>query len=115
MGVKVKGGMYCPRCDRPVLGQKSGHAVRNTLAIGGAVATAGLSLWGSKTEKWSCPICGGPVIREARAVAEKFMREQPSERVGPKEWRCEQGHVLEERRPLVCPKDGTPACWREIN
>ncbi len=59
MSTRVKGGMYCPRCKRPVAAERSGHAVRNTL---GAAATFGLSL---KSERWHCPICGGPVEREA--------------------------------------------------
>ena len=53
MSVKVKGGMYCPRCHKPVMAQRSGHAVRNTI---GAAATLGLAL---KTEQWRCPDCGG--------------------------------------------------------
>jgi Ribosomal protein L7/L12 C-terminal domain/Short C-terminal domain len=59
MSVRTKGGMYCPRCKSPVAAERTGHAVRNTL---GALATAGLSL---KSERWHCPMCGGPVEREA--------------------------------------------------
>jgi Ribosomal protein L7/L12 C-terminal domain len=50
--------MYCPRCKQPVAAERTGHAVRNTL---GAAITAGLSL---KTERWHCPVCGGPVESE---------------------------------------------------
>jgi ribosomal protein L7/L12 len=59
MAIREKGGMWCPSCQRPVAGRKTGHAVRNTL---GAAATLGLSL---KSERWHCPICGGPVERAA--------------------------------------------------
>jgi ribosomal protein L7/L12 len=56
--------MYCPRCKRPVAAERTGHAVRNSV---GAIATLGLSL---KTERWHCPVCGGPVERErSRKVA----------------------------------------------
>lgn len=50
MGVKVKGGMYCKRCDKPVMAQNTGHGVRNTAAVGGALATIGLSLLATKSE-----------------------------------------------------------------
>jgi hypothetical protein len=53
MSVRVKGGMYCRTCKKPVMAQRSGHAVRNTI---GAAATAGLAL---KSERWLCPNCGG--------------------------------------------------------
>jgi predicted RNA-binding Zn-ribbon protein involved in translation (DUF1610 family) len=68
VGVKVKGGMYCPNCKQPVLAQKTGHGVRNTAAVGAALTTAGLSLLGTKVEKWRCPACGGPAkpITQAR-------------------------------------------------
>jgi hypothetical protein len=62
VGIKVKGNMYCERCKQPVMAQRSGHGVRNTAAIGGALATAGLSLWAHKSEKWCCPVCGGPAV-----------------------------------------------------
>jgi hypothetical protein len=41
VGVRIKGGMYCPNCARPVAAIRGGHAVRNTL---GAALTFGLSL-----------------------------------------------------------------------
>ncbi len=44
MGVRVKGDMYCPRCKQPVLAQRTGHGVRNTIAIGGVLSSLGLSL-----------------------------------------------------------------------
>jgi ribosomal protein L7/L12 len=59
MVVRTKGGMYCLRCQRPVTAERAGHAVRNSI---GALATLGLSL---KSERWHCPVCGGPVEREA--------------------------------------------------
>jgi ribosomal protein L7/L12 len=58
MSTRTKGGMYCPRCKRPVAAERTGHAVRNSL---GAALTAGLSV---KTERWHCSACGGPVERE---------------------------------------------------
>ena len=58
MGVRIKAGMYCPRCKQPVAAERGGHAVRNTV---GAAMTLGLSL---KTERWHCPKCGGTVESE---------------------------------------------------
>ncbi len=71
--MRTKGGMYCPRCKRPVAAERTGHAVRNSL---GAAITAGLSL---KTERWHCPVCGGPVESERfrKMVAPAVSVEQP--------------------------------------
>jgi len=105
MGVKVKGDMYCKRCNKPVMAQKSGHGVRNTVAVGGALATAGLSLLGARPEKWRCPVCGGPATAIAQA--------RPSRPRGRKtQWRCaKNGHRLD-RKTMTCPIDGSPAGWR---
>lgn len=125
MGVKVKGGMYCQRCDKPVMAQKSGHGVRNTLSVGGVLATGGLSLLGTKSEKWCCPFCGGPVIKEkfkgtptiSEALASRAQRKHQEKELGEGklEWRCEKNnHLLDQRkRPLVCPIDGSSAGWRK--
>ena len=122
MGVKVKGGMYCRRCDKPVMAQKSGHGVRNTVAVGGALATAGLSLLGAKSEKWRCPTCGGPCVPESqvrtnqaitKALEARARRKQAMKAGGGKvSWRCEKnGHLLN-RKTTTCPIDGSPAGWR---
>jgi hypothetical protein len=105
MGVRVKGGMYCPRCKQPVLAQKTGHRVRNTIAIGGVLNTLGLSLLAAKSEKWRCPNCGGPVKPLGRV-----RRSQPRR---PKtQWRCEKhGHLLN-RKTTTCPIDGSAGEWR---
>lgn len=63
MSVRVRGGMYCPTCKKPVLAQRSGHAVRNTV---GAAATLGLAL---KSERWRCPDCGGIAYPKGTAHA----------------------------------------------
>jgi hypothetical protein len=54
-----------------------------TAVAPGSVAhslTGGLSLWAHESEKWCCPFCGGPVVREKvkdlpgrRSVTEKLM------------------------------------------
>lgn len=62
MGQKVKGGMWCPQ-HGAVLAVKNTHAVRNTAGVGGALATGGLSLLLTKTERYVCPHCRGPVGR----------------------------------------------------
>jgi hypothetical protein len=106
LGVKLKGGMYCRQCGKPVMAQKTGHGVRNTVAIGGALATAGLSLLGAKSEKWRCPICGGPAtpIAQARPARPRSRKTQ---------WRCaKNGHLLD-RKTMTCPIDGSAAGWRE--
>jgi ribosomal protein L7/L12 len=79
VAIREKGGMWCPSCQRPVAGRKTGHAVRNTL---GAAATLGLSL---KSERWHCPVCGGPVekvaFRKVTATAPVVPDDQASELV----------------------------------
>jgi len=59
MGQRSKGGLWCDRCQRPVLGVKTTHRARNTLSVGGALATGGLSLLGTRVEGYRCPHCGG--------------------------------------------------------
>lgn len=65
MAIRERGGMWCPACKRPVAGRKNGHAVRNVGGVLGAVPTFGLSLLATKSERWHCPICGGPVQHAA--------------------------------------------------
>lgn len=57
MGVKVKGGMWCNRCQRPVAGQKS---TRKLASVLGAVASAGLYVSGPSP--FHCPFCGSSVV-----------------------------------------------------
>jgi hypothetical protein len=112
LGVKVKGGMYCQRCAKPVMAQKSGHGVRNTAAIGGALATGGLSLLGAKSEKWRCPLCGGPAVPERMAhvkpLGQKLLDRAERKRVEKAErepvWQCQNGHLQKEGREacLIC-------------
>lgn len=62
MGVRVKGGMYCERCDHPVAAQKSTHRARGAAGL----ATG---LWPlAVPDAYHCPDCGGPVVSE-RSVA----------------------------------------------
>lgn len=67
MGQKTKGGMWCDTCQRPVMGVKNTHRIRNTLSVGGTFATGGASLVGSKVEGYVCPTCGGRA-RQRRAA-----------------------------------------------
>jgi predicted RNA-binding Zn-ribbon protein involved in translation (DUF1610 family) len=92
MSVRVKGGMYCSQCTKPVAAVRSGHAVRNTL---GAALTAGLSL---KTERWVCPNCGSPAQRNSP------MRRQ-GRHTG--QWRCEKNDHLLSPKHASCPIDGS--------
>jgi len=66
MGQKNKGGMWCETCDRRVMGVKNTHRLRNTLSLGTSVATAGVSLFGSKVEGYVCPTCGNKVQRKGQ-------------------------------------------------
>jgi len=123
LGVKVKGGMYCKRCEKPVMAQKTGHGVRNVVAVGGTLATAGLSLLGAKSEKWRCPICVGPCVLESQvrtnAAITNFLttrerRKKAKQATGGAKvaWRCEKnGHQLDRKR-TTCPIDGSRAVWR---
>jgi len=61
VGQKVKGGMYCDRCDRPVPAVKNTHRLRNAIGVVALPATAGLSAAGMKVERYICPTCGGHV------------------------------------------------------
>lgn len=63
--------MYCARCKRPVPGVRNGHAVRNTAGALGAVPTLGLSLLATKSERWHCPTCGGPVRTKPPATSKE--------------------------------------------
>jgi len=71
MGQKTKGGMWCATCNKPVMGIKNMHRVRNTLSVGWIVSTGGLSLLGSKVERYVCPTCGSPV-RPLHAASQPF-------------------------------------------
>lgn len=62
MGMKVKGGMYCQSCDKPVAAQKATSRVRNTLAVAATGLIGPASLAASKYNEWHCPACGGPVV-----------------------------------------------------
>ena len=65
-GMKVKGGMYCDTCDKPVSAQKSTDRFRNSLLAVAAPATGGYSMAAAGVGQWHCPDCGGPV-RKKRA------------------------------------------------
>jgi hypothetical protein len=124
MGIKVRGNMYCRQCAMPVMAQKNGHAVRNTIAVGGTLATAGLSLLGAKSEKWRCPVCGGPCVPTSQVRTNQAVNNYFSSREGQRSkakrtaaggkvsWRCEKnGHQLDRKR-ATCPIDGSQAVWR---
>jgi len=61
VGQKIKGGMYCDRCDRPVAAVKNTHRIRNAAGVLALPATGGLSAAGMKGERYMCPLCGGHV------------------------------------------------------
>lgn len=108
MGVKVKGGMYCRQCDKPVMAQRNGHGLRNTVAVGGTLATAGLSLLGAKSEKWRCPTCGGPCvpvsqIRTNQAIA-GYLASRDQRKKAKARRQAEDAVALREERPSTRPK-----------
>lgn len=58
MGVAVKGGQWCPRCEQPVAGQKTTHR-----ASGGAwLVATGLPRPG---DGHHCPTCGHHTVPDA--------------------------------------------------
>ena len=59
MGQKTKGGMWCDQCQRPTMGVKNTHRVRNAVSLVALPATNALSLGGLKSEGYVCPTCGG--------------------------------------------------------
>lgn len=109
MGVRVKGNMFCARCNAPVQAVKQGHGFRNSI---GAVWTLGLSI---EVEPWVCPTCGA----ECSPYSSPSVSSGPSKSAARKaaggakvEWRCEKnGHLLDRRRKH-CPIDNSPAVWR---
>lgn len=63
MGLRVKGGMACPRCGAQVTGVKTTHRVRNTSSALLLPFTGGLSMLGFRVERYVCPRCGSTVRR----------------------------------------------------
>lgn len=63
MGLRTKGGMWCPRCQRPVVGVKATHAFRNILSVLLLPLTAALSIFGLRVSPYVCPRCGSRVRR----------------------------------------------------
>lgn len=61
MGQKTKGGMFCSNCNKPVMGVKNTHRLRNTASVVALPATNALSLVGLKSEHYVCPTCGSKV------------------------------------------------------
>jgi hypothetical protein len=59
--MKVRGGMFCKQCDKPVAAQKSTHRMRNVASTAALGLTMGASALGYKGGQWHCPTCGGPV------------------------------------------------------
>jgi DNA-directed RNA polymerase subunit RPC12/RpoP len=110
MGIKLKGGMWCPNCRCLVPGQKPTHPIRNTIASIGAVG-GGLGVLLAKREKYICPDCGQPVRAATKAELGKPDPPRKTKPSGRPEWRCEKnGHLLSNKRD-VCPIDGSPARW----
>ena len=65
MGQKTKGGMWCDYCQRPVMGVKNTHRMRNTISIVAMPATQFVSAAGLKRDmSWICPTCGSSVHRQ---------------------------------------------------
>jgi DNA-directed RNA polymerase subunit RPC12/RpoP len=72
MGQSVKGGMWCANCGRAVMAVKNTHRFTNLLAIGGVVATGGISNGlGAKSEAYICNTCGGTVRRTQPAAPQQ--------------------------------------------
>lgn len=67
MGQKVKGGLWCDACARPVAGIKTRHRMRNLASNLFSGPAAGLLLGTSKYRDWVCSQCGGQA-RKRRAT-----------------------------------------------
>jgi uncharacterized Zn finger protein (UPF0148 family) len=63
VGQKIKGGLWCPSCNRPSMGVKNRHRVRNTASAVLFPFTGGLSAFGAKGERYVCSTCGTPLVR----------------------------------------------------
>jgi hypothetical protein len=63
MSVRVRGGMFCDRCQMPVAAVRSTSRIRNLAALGSMPITGGVSAAGARRNGWCCPTCGGPVRR----------------------------------------------------
>jgi len=96
--MKVKGGVYCQSCDRPVAAQKSTHRLRNVAAVVTAPTTLGVSLLGTAAGKWHCPLCGGPVVPvKAATPAARTPPVKLSARATAKDQRRQESEAVEHR------------------
>jgi hypothetical protein len=79
MSVRIKGDQWCDRCQRPVVGVKATHRLRNSVAAAAAPVTGGVSAFGARVDPYVCANCGGPVrripedprVRAARRAADE--------------------------------------------
>jgi hypothetical protein len=70
MATRVKGGMWCPQENKPVMAMRQGHAVRRVF---GFAATGGVNVWLTPNgPKWFCPDCGAEAkVRPRRPVVKR--------------------------------------------
>lgn len=73
MGVRTKGGMRCPSCDRPIMAVKTTHRARNTMSGLLLPFTGGLSVFGFRVERYVCPYCGHQAAREPLSPAGRMI------------------------------------------
>jgi ssDNA-binding Zn-finger/Zn-ribbon topoisomerase 1 len=115
MGVKVKGGMWCPNCGA-VAAQKSTHRFRNVAATLTLPLTGGASALGYAAGGWMCTNCGGPVysLKQAEAAAEAQKPATPAETPEQQarqrgSWDCPTCHWRElSIKNAKCPRCRTP-------
>lgn len=95
MAVKVKPGMHCERCDKPVAAQKQTHKARSILT------TPLIGAAGWKVGEWHCPECGGPVVAEWQA--ERRARKRKEEAAQSAAEKASQREVAGASEILVRP------------
>ena len=62
--MRVKGGMYCERCKKPVEAIRQGEPAHHTVSGVTGPLTRGWSQLDVESEGWICPDCGWPVVPE---------------------------------------------------
>jgi len=65
--MRVKGGMYCERCKKPVEAIRQGHPAHHTISGVTGPLTRNWEQLDVQSDGWVCPDCGWPVVPAAQA------------------------------------------------
>ena len=65
--MRVKGGMYCERCGKPIEAIRQGHPAHHPVSGVTGPLTRNWERLDVKSAGWVCPDCGWPVVPVAQA------------------------------------------------